>query len=64
METNQVSWVAFYEEFADKLLTYKNRRSELVLLGRAPNVVHVPNVGVKAISGRNCQFGGYCGGHL
>ena len=27
---NQFDWIPFYEEFADKLLTYKDNRQELI----------------------------------
>ena len=29
-ENNQFSWIEFYEEFADILLDYKERRQELI----------------------------------
>ena len=29
-EINQFGWIAFYEEFADILLTYKEKRQELI----------------------------------
>ena len=32
--TNQFDWVLFYQEFAEKLQTYKNRRKELCENGR------------------------------
>ena len=30
MSKNQFDWIAFYEEFADKLLAYKDNRQELI----------------------------------
>ena len=29
-EKNQFDWIPFYEEFADKLLAYKDNRQELI----------------------------------
>ena len=30
MTTNRFDWIAFYEEFADKLLAYKDNRAALI----------------------------------
>ena len=40
---NQFDWIAFYEEFADKLLAYKDNRQELIDLYGAADVFVNPS---------------------